>query len=422
MEDLPHGVVGLVDHGTFILREIVVHAEKVQRWRRIFFSQNCLLGALSPFPPSIAPINDSSINASELKLIHVHNCSTWDDTITFDLTCLASANFTNTSTDANFTLYQCLVDCFFNWSVASIRSTPTINISRHQSGSTVELRLTSDLFGFNPLVFCPRITNPYQITTSSPEAITSHSSVFSESSSISSSDSTRTTTTASPPLPFIPCANGTIGVFCNETMDPCIFLQPCLNHGTCSTTSPSSYFCSCPRSKFIGINCEIDIRPCQPWPCLNGGHCNETTATSFVCQCRPGYEGKNCQHLTNYCQNITCQNKGQCRPRPRNFTCECTGKEFSGRYCETTSSALVIKQAVTRSFAYIAILAISCLFGFIIVMDVLKYVFNIDPVEAERIELEEKKRLARAKRTKPIIVQRFIYVDHPSRLRTIPEE
>jgi len=87
---------------------------------------------------------------------------------------------------------------------------------------------------------------------------------------------------------------------------------------------------------------------------------------------------------------INCQNNGQCRPSRLNFTCECTTKDYSGRYCEIKSSLLTIKQTVKRSFGYIAIIAIVAVGGILFLMDVLKYIFNIDPVDKERKRLAVK--------------------------------
>ena len=49
---------------------------------------------------------------------------------------------------------------------------------------------------------------------------------------------------------------------------------------------------------------------------------------------------------------------------------------------------------MSKSFAFIAITAIVALFVFVIVMDVLKYGFKIDPVDRERqfLMMEERKR------------------------------
>ena len=302
-------------------------------------------------------------------------------------------NFAITTASANTTFQQCTVDDSFNWSAIFICSTPVITVSRYRSVFSIVHHLSTYLSGSNRIFDCYSTVDP-EVTSTAP----------------------------SPPLSFTACTNGNVGVFCNETFDLCIVLQACKNNGNCSTTNSSSYTCSCPRWKFISIHCETDIRPCQPDTCFNNARCNETSPTFFVCQCEPGYEGQHCERLTNYCRNTTCQNNGQCRSRLSNFTCECTTSSYSDRFCEKTSSALVVKQTVLRSFVYIAILAISCLFGFIIVMDALKYVFKIDPVAADRKRAEEMKKPKRSRRTKPIIVQRFIYVNWEATLWNIPEE
>jgi hypothetical protein len=357
-------------------------------------------------------MNNGTTNASGLQLIELHNCSTVNEPSSFDLRCLAPVNFTDTAAAANTTFQQCTMDDSFNWSAIFICSTPTITVSRYRSGFSIVHQLITYLSGDNRTFFCYATVDSEISSTAFPVQVSKHTSSTSDPLVSLHSSSTRGSTTPSPSVSFTACKNGKVGVFCNETFDPCIVLQPCKNNGNCSTTNSSApYNCSCPQLKFIGIHCETDIRPCQPDTCFNNAYCNETSSTSFVCQCEPGYEGEHCERLTNYCQNIICQNKGQCRPSLLNFTCECTTSSYSGRYCERTSSQLVVKQTVSRSFAYIAILAISGLFGFIIIMDVLKYVFKIDTVTTDRKRAEEKKRTNQARIKKAIIVQRFIYVN-----------
>ena len=75
---------------------------------------------------------------------------------------------------------------------------------------------------------------------------------------------------------------------------------------------------------------------------------------------------------------------------------------YSGRYCQVKSTALVVREVLSKSFAYIAITAITAVFVFVIVMDVMKYVFKIDPVDRERrlIMLEQEKRQKKKNRRK----------------------
>jgi len=161
---------------------------------------------------------------------------------------------------------------------------------------------------------------------------------------------------------------------CNISSTSCDLLKPCKNNGTCET-------------------------------CWNQGKCNETIGG---CSCEHGWTGEFCEKMINYCENVTCENNSPCRPSFPNFTCECLTENYSGRYCEIVSTKLVTLQFVSKSFGYIAILFLSIVIGFIVLMDVLKYGFGIDPTkhELERIRREK----ARKRKHQPVI-QRFHYVN-----------
>jgi hypothetical protein len=139
------------------------------------------------------------------------------------------------------------------------------------------------------------------------------------------------------------------------------------------------------------------------------GTCNETSETTFNCTCESGWEGNRCEIRVDYCFNVTCQNKGVCRPSLLNYTCECLGTSYSGRHCEIRASKIIIYTIVSKSFAYIAIIAITFVAMFIVIMDILKYCFGIDPTR-EDLEIIRRKKLLRKR--KPVI-QRFIYVNAP---------
>jgi hypothetical protein len=130
--------------------------------------------------------------------------------------------------------------------------------------------------------------------------------------------------------------------------------------------------------------------------------------TTSICTCSSGWQGNRCQTKVNFCENVTCFNNGVCRPFLLNYTCECLDNSYSGQYCETTITKIVIYQTVAKSFACIAITAIVSVFIFIIVMDVLKYWFGIDPTDQK---LEQNKRKSRSKRANPPSIVRFIYVN-----------
>jgi hypothetical protein len=145
------------------------------------------------------------------------------------------------------------------------------------------------------------------------------------------------------------------------------------------------------------------------------GVCNETSNTTFNCSCQPGWMGLHCQTKINYCEQVKCLNKGVCRPLLLNFTCECLGTSYSGRYCEITSRQTFIYQVISKSFGYLAIFILVCTVSFFVIMDILKYCFGIDPTKHELEKYRRKKmakKMAKKIKHRPVI-QRFIYVNPP---------
>lgn len=103
--------------------------------------------------------------------------------------------------------------------------------------------------------------------------------------------------------------------------------------------------------------------------------------------------------LVNYCSNVTCLNNGVCKPLLLDYQCECLSGSYSGQYCQITSSRILTLQAVSRSFAFIAIIAIACIAIFIIIMDILTYCFGIDLAHSERLKMRQKNYLKKKKPT-----------------------
>lgn len=112
----------------------------------------------------------------------------------------------------------------------------------------------------------------------------------------------------------------------------------------------------------------------------------------------------------NFCPQKTCYNRGQCRPLVGHSKCECLEGSYTGDQCEKEERHLKIRRFIAKSFAYVAILAMLSVALFVIIMDILKYVFGIDPVEEERERMRQEKR--RRKRT----IQHFVYVNRPEDL------
>lgn len=140
------------------------------------------------------------------------------------------------------------------------------------------------------------------------------------------------------------------------------------------------------------------------------GYCNETSNTTFLCSCTMGWNGIYCQKKNDYCQNILCLNSGVCRSSLRNYSCECLGGSYSGRHCEITAQQITVYKIISKSFAYVAIIAIVCLAMFVIIMDVLKYCFGIDPARKAARRIPPKKKPQQG------VIIRFTYVDAPTPL------
>ncbi|CAF0862455.1 unnamed protein product [Adineta steineri] len=207
------------------------------------------------------------------------------------------------------------------------------------------------------------------------------------------------------------CPSSTsIGLTCSISSTSCDMLNPCQNNGLCidDNTTLSDYICLCPYG-FDGQQCQTDYRPCQPDTCWNNGICNQTSNTTFYCLCREGWYGIHCEAKTEYCKNITCFNGGICRSSLLNYTCECLGESFSGRYCEIISTKTSAHRIVSKSFAFIVIVVSIITFMFVIVLDILKYCFNVDPMRKELQKLKQKKK----KKKCPVIVK-YVYVNAPS--------
>ena len=245
----------------------------------------------------------------------------------------------------------------------------------------------------------------------------------------------------SSPSPFfqLTCTEYTVtGVRCEELKSACFLKTPCHNGGSCvnNDTFPEGYSCSCPPY-FNGSRCEDDHRPCKTDTCWNNGtNCHflrrsiiifllislgtchpDELNVNFICQCQEGWTGRRCESMINYCENITCENNGVCRSLFMNYTCECLGDSYSGRHCENTATQVVILQTVSKTFAYVGIIAMICVAAFIVIMDILKYCFGIDPVREERERMQREREARRRKR----VIQRFVYVNKPTSVESSEE-
>lgn len=138
------------------------------------------------------------------------------------------------------------------------------------------------------------------------------------------------------------------------------------------------------------------------------GTCVPKLNGTYECLCQRGWEGEYCERLVNYCKSIKCENGGLCRTVFLNYRCECVGIEYSGTHCEIVSNRMHLNRIISRSIAYVAIVVICSTVGFVVMMDVLKYVFGID-VARKTKKVHKKRKNIKSRRT--IVIERFIYVN-----------
>lgn len=105
-----------------------------------------------------------------------------------------------------------------------------------------------------------------------------------------------------------------------------------------------------------------------------------------------------------------------CQTVDSDWQCLCLDPTlYYGEYCQFKSGTLRLHEILSKSFAAVAIGAIVTTCSFVVVMDVLKYAFHIDPVERERDSYRRRRELRRQARQPPKtdhprIALRFQYV------------
>ncbi|UJR31827.1 hypothetical protein I4U23_019304 [Adineta vaga] len=137
------------------------------------------------------------------------------------------------------------------------------------------------------------------------------------------------------------------------------------------------------------------------------GACQETSNQTFNCVCPTGWNGLRCQMKIDYCKSIKCQNNALCRSTLNDYECECLSDSYSGRHCEVKSSRIQAYEVISKSFGYVAIIAIVATVSFVLIMDILKYCFGMDPT---LIDLQEYRQEKKEKRHKTKYVERALLV------------
>lgn len=114
------------------------------------------------------------------------------------------------------------------------------------------------------------------------------------------------------------------------------------------------------------------------------GVCTPLNDTHFQCSCTKERTGIHCEDPIDYCKNVTCLNKGVCQSLSPGYKCLCITADYSGTHCEDVARSVIVRQYVSKTFGYIAIISLFIVVAFLVIMDILKYVFGIDPVREER--------------------------------------
>ena len=115
--------------------------------------------------------------------------------------------------------------------------------------------------------------------------------------------------------------------------------------------------------------------------------------------------------MINYCVDVKCMNNAVCRPLFLNYSCECLTSSYSGRHCEIVSTGLIVRQTVSKSVGYVAIIFLVAVVSFIVIMDLLKYGFGIGS-NKEQLARNRKAKSAKRIQRVPVII-RFVYVNKP---------
>lgn len=128
------------------------------------------------------------------------------------------------------------------------------------------------------------------------------------------------------------CADGFTGAKCDKRQDPCS-PNPCQLGSTCRRQG-YDFQCICPAHR-EGKLCHLERGDaCSSVPCKNGGSCRESPdGSSFFCLCRPGYQGNQCETVSDSCRPNPCLHGGLCITQKSGYKCSCSDGRY-GRHCE----------------------------------------------------------------------------------------
>jgi hypothetical protein len=220
----------------------------------------------------------------------------------------------------------------------------------------------------------------------------------------------RTASTTKLLSPFKPTI--TVTTRQTTTRDSSCDANLCENNSTCIPSKKKSrlrsYLCDC-KIGFSGNFCEKDLRPCSNYVCIHNSTCESPidNPMEFKCVCQPSFEGLFCESNI-VCKNVTCSNGGNCIADYSNFSCNCP-TYFNGIFCEDKDSDLIVLETVSASISVVGIIAITSWCLFILLMDLSRYVFKMEPgdLSKQREVLKKNIILRRIKARVHRLVQRY---------------
>ena len=95
--------------------------------------------------------------------------------------------------------------------------------------------------------------------------------------------------------------------------------------------------------------------------------------------------------------NRSCFNRGIYQPVCSSYECMSLSNSHSDLHCGHIATLIRIKQAVARSFASFAIIAISGLMIFVVVLDIMRYIVQIDFTRHHSNSFQMKRKLKKMK-------------------------
>ncbi|CAF2139823.1 unnamed protein product [Rotaria magnacalcarata] len=367
---------------------------------------------------SSATVTIGKTDTSTANISTFHSSTTTTTTTTTVITATPTTSTVITTTTTTTTV---IADTPTTRTV--ITATPTT--STVITATTTTTTVIADTTTTSTVITATTTTSTVITATTTTTTVIADTTTTTTTTTTTRATNTASTTTTTGYKNLFSCQNDSyIGTYCNISSDVCTVAQPCENGGTCfpNDTLLDGHYCEC-LTGYKGYNCENNEQACTESKCWHNGTCVPINATiasidglNFKCECIEGYDGTYCELGIDLCVNITCENRGICQTVAMQWKCSCLDSAYYyGDLCQFKTNKLKIREILSSSFAFIAIGVISVTCGFVVVMDVLKYVFHIDPVECER-DNYRKRREAQRRARRPIkpnqtkIALRFQYV------------